>query len=55
MIRSDESKTNLKGIVLMSGSTLMLGRPFAHLSTDTHVDTLPRTPLSVGLVYVAQH
>ena len=48
LIRSDKSKTHLKGIELDSASLrgLHSGCP------DTRVDARPRSPLSVGLLYV---
>ena len=57
--RSDKSNTILEGNELMSGSTLVSGRPSCGPSgpalgpkPDPRVDTRPRSPLLVGIVYV---
>ena len=56
--RSDKSNTNLLGNELVSGSTVVSGRPSCGRSgpavsrsrPDTRVDTLPHSPLLVGIV-----
>ena len=57
--RSDKCNTNLEGTELGSGSTLVpvqtLVRPFGACTqvwTGTRVDTRPRSPLLVGIVYL---
>ena len=56
---SDKCNTNLEGIELWSGSTLVSGQTLVHpfractrVWPDTCVDTRPRSPLLVGIVYV---
>ena len=56
---NDKSKTNLEGNLLGSESILVSVQTMiqtfslcTQVWTDTHVDTSPCTPLSVGLVYV---